>query len=277
MIGRTHPQPATHSLLQRLLEARSEPGFSIRHYATRHSMKSHYLPDVELGQLGHRYSKIHRQEVSTLCQSIHHHPYSIMSSHGARQVGNKIHSYAIPLPHRNIQGLERSTEFLMLHLRLWQVKQADTNCATSFFMPCHQKLFLRSWYILVMPGCRLKQLLCHSSRTNLLNSASSSTQTLPLNLNTPSLPKANSLAWSDPSSSFTFCRLASPACFSLIKPKKSLDTVKVLHLMNSGSNSTWSFMSLKLSSNSNSLIIKCATCIVFLLNASATTFTFPGW
>ena len=149
------------------------------------------------------------------------------------------------------------------------------NCATSFFMPCHQKFSLRSWYILVMPGCRLRRLLCPSSRTN-LSSALSGTQTLPLNLNTQSLPKANSLACSDPSSSFTLCKLASCACFSLIKLRKSLDIVRVLHLMDSDSYSNCSFMSLKLSSNSISFIIRCATCMVFLLSASATTFAFPG-
>jgi len=118
MIGRTHPQPATHSLLQRLPEPRSEPGVSVRHYATGHPMKPHYLLNVELSQLGHRHLEIHCQKVSTIRQPIYHHPYSIMSSHGARQMGNKIHSYDIPLPHQNIQGLERPTGFLMLHLRL---------------------------------------------------------------------------------------------------------------------------------------------------------------
>jgi len=162
-------------------------------------------------------------------------------------------------------------------ITFWQVKQVDTNCATSFFISCHQKVSLRSWYILVMSGCKLRRLLCPSSRINLFTLVSSGTQTLPLNLKTPSSPKTNSLTWFDPDNSFTFCKLASTDYLSLIKLKKSLDLVRVLHLMNSGSNSTCSLISLNLSSNSNSLIMRCATCTVFLLKASATTFAFPGW
>jgi len=44
----------------------------------------------------------------------------------------------------------------------WHVKQATTNCATSLFIPFHQKVSLRSWCILVMPGCMLRRLLCPS-------------------------------------------------------------------------------------------------------------------
>jgi len=159
----------------------------------------------------------------------------------------------------------------------WKVKQADTNYATSFFMPCHQKVSLRSWYILVMLGCKLRRLLCLSSRINLLTSASVGTQTLPMNLNTPSLPMANFFAWSDPSNSFTFYKLSSIECLSLIKLKKSLDIVRALHLMNSSSNSTCSFIYLNPSINSNFLIMRCATCIVFLLKESVTMLAFPKW
>ena len=81
----------------------------------------------------------------------------------------------------------------------WQVKQADKNWATSFFIPCHQKVSLRSWYILVMPGCKPRRLWSPSSRINLFTSVSSGIHTLPWNLSTLSLPKAKSLASSDPS------------------------------------------------------------------------------
>jgi len=54
----------------------------------------------------------------------------------------------------------------------WHVKQEDRNCAISFFIPYHQKVSLRSWYILVMLGCKLRQLLYPSSRINLFTSTS---------------------------------------------------------------------------------------------------------
>ena len=92
----------------------------------------------------------------------------------------------------------------------------------------------------------------------------------------PSSPKAKSLASSDPSCSLTLFRLASNNYLSLIESKKSLDTVRVLHLMDLDPNSTCSLMSLNFSNNSTSLIIRCAACTVFLLKESATTFAFPG-
>jgi len=128
-----------------------------------------------------------------------------------------------------------------------------------------------------MLGCKLRRLLCPSSRINLFTLASSSTHTLPLNHSTPLLPKANSFVSSDPSNSLTPFKLASINYFSLTEFRKSLDIVRVLHLMNSDPNSNCSFISLNFSSSSNSLIIRCAACTIFLLNAYATTFAFPGW
>jgi len=141
-------------------------------------------------------------------------------------------------------------------------------------MPCHQKVSLISWYILVMSGCKLRRLLCPSSRISFFTSTSSSTDTLPWNISTPSLPKAKSFASSDPSNSLTPTRLASANCLSLTKFKKSLDIVRLLHLMNSDPNSTYNFMSLNFSSSSIFFIIRYAICIIFLLKASATKFAF---
>jgi len=158
----------------------------------------------------------------------------------------------------------------------WQVRQADTYCATSFFIPCHQKFSLRSWYILVMPSCRLRRLLCPSSRINFFTSTSSGTHTLSWNQKMPSLPKVKSFASSDPSCSLILFSLASDNYLSLTEFRKSLDMVRLLHLMNPDSNSTCSFMSLNFSSSSTSLMVRWVVCTAFLLKASATTFTFPG-
>ena len=58
----------------------------------------------------------------------------------------------------------------------------------------------------------------------------------------PLPPKAKSLASFDPSCSLTLFRLASNNYLSLTEVKKSLDIVRVLHVMNSDPNSTCSFI-----------------------------------
>ncbi|MFS7994643.1 hypothetical protein Hanom_Chr12g01108441 [Helianthus anomalus] len=45
-----------------------------------------------------------------------------------------------------------------------QVKHLDTYSAISFFIPIHQKLFLKSWYILLFPGCMVYLDLWASSK-----------------------------------------------------------------------------------------------------------------
>jgi len=151
----------------------------------------------------------------------------------------------------------------------WKVRQANTNWVTSFFIPCHQ--------ILVMLGCKLRRLLCPSSRINLFTSMSSGTHTLSWNLNMPSLPNAKSLPSSEPSCSLTLFKLTSNNYLSLTESRKSLDTVRLLHLMSPDSNSTCSFISLNYFSGTTSFIIRCAVCTAFLLKTSATTFAFPRW
>lgn len=140
---------------------------------------------------------------------------------------------------------------------------------------------LHSWpperFLKVMLGCMLKRIFCPSSRINLFNFSLFGTYTLPLNLNTPSDPIINSLACSIPSNPTVFHRLGSSNCFSLIRLNKSLDIVKLLHLMKFTFNSTYILMSLNFFTSSHSLIIMWDTCIVFLLRASATTFTFLVW
>ncbi|KAL9995647.1 hypothetical protein Hdeb2414_s0007g00238111 [Helianthus debilis subsp. tardiflorus] len=51
-----------------------------------------------------------------------------------------------------------------------QVRHLDTYSAISFFIPIHQKFFLKSWYILLFPGCIVYLDLWDSSRILFLNS-----------------------------------------------------------------------------------------------------------
>jgi len=81
-------------------------------------MQSHYFLDVLLSQLGHRHSQVHCPEISTLGQSVDHHPYCIMTFKGSWQMGHKIHSCAIPFSHRYVQRLLSSIETFMLYHRL---------------------------------------------------------------------------------------------------------------------------------------------------------------
>ena len=124
------------------------------------------------------------------------------------------------------------------------------------------------------PSLRRKR---SSSKINLFTSVSLGTHTLPWNLSILSLPKAKSFTLSDLSCSSTLFKLVSNNCLSLTEFEKSLDIVRVLHLINLDPNSTCSFMSLNFSSSSTSLIIRYVVCTAFLLKAFATTFTFPGW
>jgi len=59
-------------------------------------MQPHNFLNVQLGQLGHRHPQIHRQEMSTIGQSVHYNPDRIMSSKILWQMGHKIHKDAIP-------------------------------------------------------------------------------------------------------------------------------------------------------------------------------------
>jgi len=62
-------------------------------------MKPHDFFNVQLGQLGHGHPQVHRQEVSTLSQSVHYDLDGIMPSKSPWQMGHKIHRDAIPFPH----------------------------------------------------------------------------------------------------------------------------------------------------------------------------------
>ncbi|KAJ0511215.1 hypothetical protein HanIR_Chr11g0549461 [Helianthus annuus] len=63
----------------------------------------------------------------------------------------------------------------------------------SFFIPIHQKLFLKSWYILLFPGCMVYLDLWASSKILFLKFPFLGTQILFLwNLQIPSIPCSNS-------------------------------------------------------------------------------------
>ena len=103
----------------------------------------------------------------------------------------------------------------------------------------HQKDSFKSWYILFIPGCRLRWLLWPSPRIILFSSSFVGMQILQLNLNIPSSPTTKSLAWYIPNNSAIRFKLWSSNCFSLIVPRKSLIIVILLQLIWS----TWNFYS----------------------------------
>jgi len=68
-------------------------------------MQPHNLLDVQLSQLGHGNPHIHYYEVNTLGKSIYHNLDCVMTSQSSRQMGDKVHSYAITFPYQYIQRL----------------------------------------------------------------------------------------------------------------------------------------------------------------------------
>ena len=73
----------------------------------------------------------------------------------------------------------------------WQIKHLFTKLATSDVMPGHQNIFLRSWYILLMPGCTVNSLLWASSKILSQRLSPSSTHIFPWYCHIHSLSWAN--------------------------------------------------------------------------------------
>jgi len=67
-------------------------------------MQLNNLLNVQLSQLGHGHPQVHRQEMSTLSQSVYYNPNHIMALEGSWQMGHKVHGYAIPFPHYISKG-----------------------------------------------------------------------------------------------------------------------------------------------------------------------------
>jgi len=99
MISWTHGELATQSALQGLPKPWRELWIPIWYNARRYSMQSHNSFDIQLCQLDHWHPEVHRQEMSTLGQSIHNNPDDVVPSKSSWQMGHNVHRDVIPFPH----------------------------------------------------------------------------------------------------------------------------------------------------------------------------------
>jgi len=143
--------------------------------------------------------------MSTLPQSVYYYPDRVMPFHLSWQVCNEVHGNVVPFPLRNIQRLQHATRPLMLNLRFLTYQTRSDIISTSVFMPVHQKVAFKSLYILVIPGCMLRRLLCPSGKSIFLKTLLLGIHTLSLNRRIPSLPILKSFLFFVPNSLMISC------------------------------------------------------------------------
>src|ERR1041384_2188987 len=69
---------------------------------------------IQLGQLVSSVGGPYRNEVGHFGEHVHYHPDRVVASGGLWKSYNEVHTNVIPLPLRNLQGLQKSCGLLML-------------------------------------------------------------------------------------------------------------------------------------------------------------------
>jgi len=113
---------------------------------------------------------------------------------------NKVYGNAFPFPLGNVKRLQRVTRPLMFNLRLLTYQARSNIICHICLHTSHQKVAFKSLYILLIPVCMLRRLLCPSSKSIYLNIGLLGTQTLSLKCKMPSLPILKSFLFSVPNS-----------------------------------------------------------------------------
>jgi hypothetical protein len=160
-------------------------------------------------------------------------------------------------------------------LTLWQLSHSTTYSATTHFIPYHQYLLLRSWYILVLPGWIKEVESWTSCKINSLISFTSGTYMCFLYHNVPCSSTLNRGALSCLIYSLIYWILASSSwpfrisCYNVGSTFMVMTSVFDTHPRLSLSNSLQSSGNISLVAN----ILRWD----LLLRASATTLALPGW
>ena len=121
---------------------------------------------------------LHRDEMRRFAQSINYDSNHIIALRSPRYPTHKIHKYRFPLSLRYRQRVKQTWGWQWSILTFWHVKHLATKLATSFFIPCHQNVLLRSCYSLSVPGCMEKHELCASLKIRVRKSGSLGTHHL---------------------------------------------------------------------------------------------------
>ncbi|TMW99785.1 hypothetical protein EJD97_001962, partial [Solanum chilense] len=67
-------------------------------------------------------SRLHRNKVSRLSQSVHHNPYGVMLPPSPRKTNHEVHINGLSLPSRNLNNLSKTTRLKMLCLNLLTIR-----------------------------------------------------------------------------------------------------------------------------------------------------------
>jgi hypothetical protein len=125
-----------------------------------------------------------------LCQTVYYYPDGVITSTSVRQTDYKVHFDLIPLPLRNLQRLQQTCRSLVF---CFNPLTTVTYSAISLFIPYHQNLFFRSWYIFSLPGCIEYVVSWASLRISFRIDLMLVTHSLSLNHTTPSASSRKSL------------------------------------------------------------------------------------
>jgi len=214
--------------------------------------------------------------MSWLSQPIHHSPNSITPFAVFCKLVTKSIEILSYFHSRILNSCMNPDGFWCSTFDLWQTKQEYTNSTTSFFIPDHQSIFLWPWYILVAPWCILKPLLWPSSRIPYCSSGKLGTQTMSRNLIIPfSSTMKSTPPWLVSANRSTNSKIF--FCSSLISSNTWLVSFSISNFTLFDVTSHTKLISLNCYINCISLTISADICKDFLLEASATTLSFPGW
>ncbi|TMW93658.1 hypothetical protein EJD97_011333, partial [Solanum chilense] len=67
-------------------------------------------------------SRLHRDKVSRLSQSVHHNPNGVMMPPSPQKTNHEVHIIGLSLPSRNLNNLSETTSLKMLRLNLLTIR-----------------------------------------------------------------------------------------------------------------------------------------------------------
>ena len=120
------------------------------------------------------------------------------------------------------KGYSAPNSFWWSIFTFWQIKHLFTNSAISDFILGYQNISLRSWYILLIPGCIIKLLLWASSKILPLRPSTTSTHNLPWYFHNPLLSWVNPINLLDCIKAMVFWNSRSWCWANVIYSLKSL-------------------------------------------------------
>ncbi|TMW85494.1 hypothetical protein EJD97_023059, partial [Solanum chilense] len=85
-------------------------------------MPSHNLINVESRIILGSVTRLHREKLGRLSQSVHNNPYGIMLPPSTRKTNQEVHFNGLSLPSRNLNNLSQTTRLKMFYLNLLTIR-----------------------------------------------------------------------------------------------------------------------------------------------------------